>query len=409
MNRTQRMAVIQIGARRHYAVPWILNRSGKLSGLYTDAYATQRLRQALERLPLRCRPNVLRAWLDRTAPGIPESRIHAHALWGLRRTLRRRSRRGRAALTCDYLRANREFGRLLVRRGFGNADSVYAFNGAALEVFRHARGHGLTTVLDQTSAPIEVEERLQREELARWPGWELREPNVAAADCAAREREEWNLADLIVCGSPFVTEWVRRLTGGGIPCVTVPYGIRNPGPAAVRRAHSGPLRVLYAGHVRLLKGVQYLAEAVRLLDPGTVEVRAVGRIQLLPAGQRELRVRMELLGPVPRSEIGRAYAWADTLVVPSLSEGSPNVSYEAMAAGLPVVATEHAGTVIEDGVDGFVVPVRDAQALAARLALLAGDRRRLADLSAAALRRSADFNWERYAARLAGALEGNVS
>jgi colanic acid/amylovoran biosynthesis glycosyltransferase len=66
---------------------------------------------------------------------------------------------------------------------------------------------------------------------------------------------------------------------------------------------------------------------------------------------------------------------ADVFLHPSLSEGLSNATLEAMAVGLPVVVTDVGGMreLVTDGVDGFVVPPRDAAALAAALLDLAAD------------------------------------
>jgi glycosyltransferase involved in cell wall biosynthesis len=132
----------------------------------------------------------------------------------------------------------------------------------------------------------------------------------------------------------------------------------------------------------------------------------VGPAPLWPRALAALREDLDLVGSVPRPEMARHYAWADVFVLPSLCEGSATACYEAMAAGLPVVATPNAGSVVCDGADGFIVPIRDVGALVARLALLAGDRERLREMSERARRRAAAFTLERYGERLLKALDG---
>jgi len=111
-----------------------------------------------------------------------------------------------------------------------------------------------------------------------------------------------------------------------------------------------------------------------------------------------------VVGNVPRSEMQREYQQAHVLVLPSISEGSANVCYEALAAGLPVITTPNAGSVVRDGLDGYIVPIRCDQSLAARIASLVEDRDRLAAMSANALARAAQFTWADYARRLAAAV-----
>ena len=65
---------------------------------------------------------------------------------------------------------------------------------------------------------------------------------------------------------------------------------------------------------------------------------------------------MELAGPVPRSVVAEHYAWADVFLLPSVCEGSATATYEAIASGIPVICTPNAGSVIEDGRQGFRSP-----------------------------------------------------
>jgi glycosyltransferase involved in cell wall biosynthesis len=97
-------------------------------------------------------------------------------------------------------------------------------------------------------------------------------------------------------------------------------------------------------------------------------------------------------------ELGRALQTADVLALPSLSEGFGHVILEGMACGLPVIATPHscAPDVVIEGVHGFIVPIRDAHAIAARLEWAVNNRPDLADMGVAATRRAAHFTWDRF-------------
>jgi glycosyltransferase involved in cell wall biosynthesis len=80
------------------------------------------------------------------------------------------------------------------------------------------------------------------------------------------------------------------------------------------------------------------------------------------------------------------------------------VCYEALAAGLPVVTTENAGSVVRDGMDGFIVPIRDAAAIVERLETLDRDRPLLESMARAARERAREFTLEKYGERLLAAL-----
>lgn len=270
--------------------------------------------------------------------------------------------------TDRWARRNAQFCRHVVRRGFGCADTVYAFNGAALEIFEAARRQGLRTVLDQTAAPWRWNSRLLREERERWPGWEERPAEIdESGRLSDREEAEWALADRIVCGSDFALAGLAEQGGPRQRCAVVGYpGIDAP-ESVVRKAHaggqSGELRVLFAGTLQLRKGVPYLLEAVRRLGTVGVRTRLVGPTKLASTAMKELSCWCDVAGAVTRQGMAEQYAWADILVLPTLSEGAANVCYEAQSAGVPVLTTFAAGSAIAAGRDGWLVPVRDVDAL----------------------------------------------
>jgi len=77
---------------------------------------------------------------------------------------------------------------------------------------------------------------------------------------------------------------------------------------------------------------------------------------------------------------------------------------EAMASGLPVITTPQCGSVIRDGIEGFLVPIRDAEALADRIEQLLADRALRNSMAAAARQRAQEYSWARYGERLLAVL-----
>jgi glycosyltransferase involved in cell wall biosynthesis len=105
---------------------------------------------------------------------------------------------------------------------------------------------------------------------------------------------------------------------------------------------------------------------------------------------------VEHLGRVAHSEMPARMAEADVFVFPSLFEGSAVVTYEALACGLPSLATAASGTVARDGIEGYLVPSRDVDALARRMETLGLDPALRARMSVAARARAEAFDWPRY-------------
>lgn len=337
--------VAQLGARRHYAIPRALGEGGRLERLYTDACGDRFPWSAADRLlPRSWQPRSLRALLDRRVEGVEPARIRPlNRLFFECRlgSLRPRIDEHR---TDYWVRQNSRFGDVVCRYRWGEADTVYGFNGAALEIFKEARKRGLRCVLDQTAAPWRYNTQLLQQEMERWPDWEVAPIDIDPTGVLTeREEEEWALADRVICGSDFVVETAREIGAPVEKFRVVHYPTpKMPAQLQEREASSHrPLRVLFVGSVQLRKGIQYLVKAVQ--EYGPFEVRVVGPSMLTEKAQGCIREVAELRGKVPRSEVWEQYRWADVFVLPTLSEGSANVCHEAMSAGVPVVTTPAAG------------------------------------------------------------------
>lgn len=154
-----------------------------------------------------------------------------------------------------------------------------------------------------------------------------------------------------------------------------------PRPGALGEA-GNPLRVLSVGRLHWKKGYDHALESIARLRRRGIEVeyRIIGDGDLLSAvafwrHQLGLDEQVELLRAVPPAVVAEQMGWADVFLHAATSEGFCNAVIEAQAYGVPVVCSDAdgLGENVEDGVTGFVVPRRDPDALAERLALLASD------------------------------------
>ncbi len=371
------LAMAQLGARRHYAVPRIMEEAGLLNLFFTDFWLPKRWDSRLRLLPPRLSPAGLKRVAGRRSNGVPDAKIVSFPALGCEYALRRRLIDPSAAPGA-YLDAGAAFCRKIIAHGLGSARGVYTFSGAGLELMHYARDSGRVRIMDQTIASQRLQRQLLREERDAFPMWADREKETTEERdnwerAAEREQAEWACANLILCGSEFVRESLIQLGVQPERCVSVPYGVDASFSQADRPSRNGPLRALTVGGVGLRKGSPYVLEAARRLK-GRVEFRLVGPIGVPERAASELRQAVQLVGPRPRSEIREHLQWADVFVLPSICEGSAGAIYEALSSGLPVVTTPNAGSIVRDGVDGFVVPIRDVDTLVARLVDLADSR-----------------------------------
>ena len=174
--------------------------------------------------------------------------------------------------------------------------------------------------------------------------------------------------------------------------------------------------ILYAGRITESKGVGYLAAAMPAVVKECEDVVFVllgeGNLRLkISKFGEEMGIRQHILfaGYRPHDELPMWLNAADLLVLPSLSEGRPNIILEAMACGIPIVATRVGGIpeLIRDGENGILVPPNDVEALTkAILAVLKmDDRRETFGKRARETLESLKVDWESSAEKMAGVYE----
>jgi len=162
------------------------------------------------------------------------------------------------------------------------------------------------------------------------------------------------------------------IPAGKVRVIASGVEVRTERPAGQERPALERPRGVFVGSLRELKGVDVLLDALALLHKkgrrATLWIVGDGPERgRLEERARALGVsdRIYFAGQRPHDEIGSWIAECDYLVLPSFSEGRPNVVYEAFACGVPVVATDIPGTreIVQDKQTGLLVPTRDAQAL----------------------------------------------
>ncbi|MEH1910657.1 MAG: glycosyltransferase family 4 protein [Nostoc sp.] len=388
-----KFTVAQLGARRHYSTPRILYETGHLEHFYTDICAIKGFPKYLRLIPPKFQSNSLARLTGRIPYGIDPNLITAFSGFGFEYISRLRKASSASETIKTFLWAGKTFGRLVLRQGI-RGNGVYVFNTAGLELLQAAKQAGLKTVMEQTIAPYQIEKQFLQEEQALHPSWEEPlEKNEYLAEYIEREEQEWSLADVILCGSDFVRDSIQQCQGPKERCVIVPYGIDasfgidTSFQLSAKTPHQGLLRVLTIGSVGLRKGIPYVLEAAKQLK-GKAIFRVVGPVQVLPDAVAALQENLELVGQVARSQIMPHYNWADVFLLPSICEGSAAVTYEALACGLPVIATPNTGSIVEDGINGFIVPIRDVDAIVTKLESFCTQPELLVTMSKMALEKS---------------------
>lgn len=218
---------------------------------------------------------------------------------------------------------------------------------------------------------------------------------------AATQRVSLARSDAVIATSQAMAAYARRMAFDPSRISVVPSGVAARGPLAARQRPVGEWTLGMVALHRPCKGMEVLLEAVAALRSQgcLVRLRVVGAFEN-PAYQtdvRDLAARLGLGDAIDWqgfvADVNDELARMDLLIVPSLRGGRVSTAVlEAMAAGVPVVASRVAGVTeaIRDGIDGLTVPPADPQPLAAAVRLVLEDKVDWHALRANAHRRQAD-------------------
>jgi len=215
---------------------------------------------------------------------------------------------------------------------------------------------------------------------------------------------EAGLSTLVLAASNYSK---AGLIDEGVPeekiCV-VPYGLplnffsRPPTPVKGR--------VLFVGTVGYRKGVPDLAAAARILRKShpDIEIRVAGPFDFDISSHPEF-AGPTYLGQIPRAEIQNEFLSADLFVFPTISDAFGIVLMEAMAAGLPIVASSNCADAVEEGRNGFRIPIHDPEAIAGRVAQIVENRTLRASMGRESLELVTQFSLDAYSERMSKAIQ----
>jgi glycosyltransferase involved in cell wall biosynthesis len=392
--------VVQDGARLHYALPVALRRAGILGTVYTDWFVKPgSLEEGIARLVQQFLPNLGRRLNDRRCPELDESQVVLSNWLALNREL---ASFQLGAPEERYARLSRKVALWIGRQGWNGANAIMGFvRNIDPELCAAARAEGLVTVVDQMIAPAEVESAEADAQTRRWPGWGRRAPSANLDLLREIERRTWAAATHVTCPSSYVRDGLLRQSVAADKISVIPYPIDSAAfPFVDRGGRSGRPVVGFVGAVGLRKGAPTFFEVARRFHSSELNFTMVGPVEFDRRMADIHNGRVELTGRVPRSYIHKWLEGFDIFFFPSTCEGSAGAVMEAMATGLPIVTSPNSGTLVRDGVEGFVRAHDDIGGFTQSLKRLRDDPELRAQMGRAAWKRAQTYDLASYSRSL---------
>lgn len=297
-------------------------------------------------------------------------------------------------------------GRLKDEPGF---KMFVGWSGMSLRAIEKAQALGRVAVVDRGSSHILHQEGILHEEYKRFGIDFSIHPKTKAVELA-----EYEVSDYISIPSQFVK---RSFLEYGIPeekLVMNPYGVSSffkRDESVWQPRGNKPLRVLYVGSLLIRKGLVYLFEALKKLPENSYEAWFVGKVdpEMKSTVDKYAQENWKFFGHVNHYDLASHISACDVAVHPSLQEGLSMVIPQVLTCGVPMIATTNSGgeDVIKEGKTGFIIPVRDPDAIAQRIQQLNDDRNLLERMKTAAAQTTAkDHSWNGYGGRWAEWVRG---
>lgn len=394
-----RISVSHSGKQHSYHLAAALLKLGVLERFYTSSYVgpewLQKLVSGNDLLARRFQPGLASPYVRY------DWRYELHEMW-----VKYRHGRGAAWTDAVYARDERFDRDIASRIAAANSDTFWGFQGSALETLKAARAAGKRTLLELATAHVTGARQYLGEEARLQPDWADSFDNlVFPAAYERRLEEEPFLADYAVAASGFTRQTLLEAGMQADKILYLPLGFDlQHVPYRPRTSRKpGPLRLLYAGNVTQRKGMAYLLDAMEGIAASEVELHVVGTIQGSGKAFAARKHLYQYRPAVSQQELFQLYSDFDALVLPTLFEGFGLVLVEAMAAGLPVITTPHSigPELVDEGHNGYIVPIRDASALRQAIENLAGQPEdKYLSMRSAAREKALSFSWDAYRGRL---------
>ncbi len=252
---------------------------------------------------------------------------------------------------------------LLATKKIDSCDIYHGWRGHSYHGLRAAKKYGAITIIQNASTHPVYQNKVINQEYKKY-GFGFEAFSKGGLNNAVKEINE---ADYTLVPSKFAYDSFLQQGYPKEKLIMIPFGIDLQKFSPVKHKPDKKFRAIFVGQVNLRKGIQYLLKAWEELNLANAELLVIGRV--LPEAEKIVHTysKNESIKFIGFTDLRQYYAMSDVFVFPSIEEGSALVNYEAMACGLPIITTPNAGSVARDGLDGFIIPIRNVKKIKEKL------------------------------------------
>jgi len=287
---------------------------------------------------------------------------------------------------------------------YDEVDILVGWSGFSRKCFIKAKKFNCIKILERGSSHIKFQHKILTDE---YKSLGIK-PNIPSGKMIKKEIEEYDLADFICVPSQYVKETFIKYGIKKDKIIKIPYGVDLKEFCVVesKKRKDNKFRIISTGSISVRKGSHYLLEAFKELSLPNSELIFVGSFD--PDFKKIIKrysniKNIRFIKKQKQELLKNFYNDSDIFVICSIEEGLAMVQAQAMACGLPVICTTNTGgsEIIDDNINGYIIPIKDTQSLKDRIKKLYNDRRKLKQMSKSAYEKANnELSWEKYGDRM---------
>lgn len=293
-----------------------------------------------------------------------------------------------------------------------NVDAVVTYDDSSPLLFEILKKEApnILRILDMSSASLLYLKEIYEDDMKKSPDFAERMLNERSIcwdpDILDRSKREIESSQMFLVPSNFVA---RSLQFSGIDIDRMyrcPYGVDvgEFSPIETRMNNRTlPIKFVYVGGVKELKGISYLLKAFSKISPDIAQLTVIGNYNKDDKDIEPYKDHVIFTGNILHGLVAEELRRSDVFVFASLGDGLSLAALEAAACGLPLIVTENTGVIDEltDGVEGFVIPIQDIDAITDKVLWFVEHPDMISTMGEQARAFALKFTWDNYYHRIA--------